>query len=136
MRYLLDTNAIIALLKDSSSPLARRVRRLSPSDVGLSAIVSHELYFGAFKSQRVAANVSLVDALQLEVLPFDQEDARHAGEVRAALGARGTPIGPYDILIAGQARSRGLTLVSNNRAEFARVPELRVEDWTVATGDQ
>ena len=70
-----------------------------------------------------------VDALQFVVLEFDQDDARHAGEVRAHLASKGTPIGPYDVLIAGQARARKLTLVTHNTTEFQRVPGLKVEDW-------
>ncbi|HVT02319.1 MAG TPA: PIN domain-containing protein, partial [Thermoanaerobaculia bacterium] len=96
--------------------------------------VAHELYYGAFKSQRKTRNVDLVDALQFEVLEFDQDDAKQAGEVRALLAARGTPIGPYDVLIAGQARARKLILVTRNTGEFARVPDLRVEDWESVRG--
>ena len=70
-----------------------------------------------------------MDALQFEVLVFDTEDARSAGEIRALLGAQGTPIGPYDILIAGQAAARGLVLVTRNRREFTRVTGLEVQDW-------
>ena len=104
MRYLLDANAVIALLNDTTSPIARRIRRYAPRDFGVSAVVIHELYYGAFKSQRVEKNVARVDALQFPVLEFDQEDARQAGEIRAHLASKGTPIGPYDVLIAGQAR--------------------------------
>jgi tRNA(fMet)-specific endonuclease VapC len=129
MKYLLDANAVIALLNDSRSMTAQRARRHKPDDVGISAIVTHELYYGAFKSQRAARNVALVDMLQFEVVEFDRDDARHAGEIRALLAARGKPIGPYDVLIAGQARARGLTLVTHNTAEFSRVPALRIEDW-------
>ena len=133
MRYLLDANAIIALLNDTTSPIARRIRRYTPRDVGISAVVIHELYYGAFKSQRAGKNVARVDALQFPVLEFDQEDARQAGEVRAHLASKGTPIGPYDVLIAGQARARKLTLVTHNTTEFQRVPGLKVEDWKGAT---
>jgi tRNA(fMet)-specific endonuclease VapC len=129
MRYLLDTNAIIALLNDTTSPIARRVRRHAPRDFGVSAVVVHELYYGASKSQRVEQNVARVDALQLSVLEFDEEDARQAGQIRAQLASKGTPIGPYDVLIAGQARARELTLVTHNTSEFQRVPGLKVEDW-------
>lgn len=129
MKYLLDANAVIALLNDTKSRTARRVRRHKPGDVGISAIVVHELYYGAFKSRRTARNVALIDALQFEVMEFNEEDAKQAGEVRALLAARGTPIGPYDVLIAGQARARKLVLVTRNTAEFARVPDLRIEDW-------
>lgn len=131
MRYLLDTNAVIGLLNDTASSLARRVRQESPGNLALSAIVVHELFFGAFKSRRTAANVALVDALQFAVLEFDKEDARRAGEVRAFLAGRGTPIGPYDLLIAGQALARDMILVSHNKDEFGRVPRLQVEDWQI-----
>jgi tRNA(fMet)-specific endonuclease VapC len=129
MRYLLDANAIIALLNDTTSPIARRVRRLAPRDFGVSAVVIHELYYGAFKSQRVEQNVARVDALQFSVLEFDEEDARQAGQIRAHLASKGTPIGPYDVLIAGQAKARELTLVTHNTTEFQRVPGLKLEDW-------
>jgi tRNA(fMet)-specific endonuclease VapC len=129
MRYLLDANAIIALLSDTTSPIARRVRRHAPRDFGVSAVVIHELYYGAFKSQRGERNVARVDALQFSVLEFDEEDARQAGKIRAHLAPKGTPIGPYDVLIAGQARARELTLVTHNTSEFQRVPGLMVEDW-------
>ena len=129
MRYLLDANAIIALLNDTTSPIARRVRRHPPRDFGVSAVVIHELYYGAFKSQRVEQNVARVDALQFPGLEFDEDDARQAGQIRAHLASKGTPIGPYDVLIAGQAMARELTLVTHNTSEFQRVPGLKVEDW-------
>ena len=130
MAYLLDANAVIAILNDRESSVAQRARAEAPRDVAISAIVIHELYYGAFKSQRVTRNVALVDALQFEVLEFDQDDAKHAGEIRALLAKRGTPIGPYDILIAGQAKARQLTLITHNTSEFSRVPGLRIRDWT------
>jgi tRNA(fMet)-specific endonuclease VapC len=129
MRYLLDANVVIGLLNDASSKLARRARRERPADIAISAIVAHGLFYGAFKSRRAEHNVALVDALQFVVLEFDKEDARQAGEVRAVLASRGTPIGPYDVLIAGQAKARNLTLVTNNTDEFGRVPGLRLDDW-------
>jgi tRNA(fMet)-specific endonuclease VapC len=133
MRYLLDANAVIALLNDSTSPIARRIRRYAPRDFGVSAVVIHELYYGAFKSHRVEKNVARVDGLQFPVLEFDQEDARQAGEIRAHLASKGTPIDPYDVLIAGQSKARKLTLVTHNTTEFQRVPNLKVEDWKGAT---
>ncbi len=129
MRYLLDANAVIALLNDTTSPIASRIRRHEPRDIGVSALVIHELYYGAYKSQRVEKNVGRVDGLQFPVLEFDQEDARQAGEIRAQLASKGTPIGPYDVLIAGQARARTLTLVTHDTTEFNRVSGLKVEDW-------
>jgi tRNA(fMet)-specific endonuclease VapC len=129
MRYLFDSNAVIALLNSPAGPVAQRARRCPPADIGLPAIVIYELYFGAFKSQRRDRNLDLVDALQFEAVPFDKEDARKAGEIRAALEASGTPIGPYDVQIAGQACARGLVLVSRNLREFRRVEGLTVENW-------
>ena len=134
MTHLLDANAVIGLLNDPSSLLAQRARRHKPRDIGISAIVAHELYYGAFKSQRAARNAALVDALQFEIVEFDHEDARHAGEVRALLALRGTPIGPYDVLIAGQAKARDVILVTHNTTECGRVPGLRIEDWERGRG--
>lgn len=128
MKYLLDANAVIAMLKGEPTML-ERLRAHLPSDFGLPSIVAHELFYGAYKSQRAAANLARIEALQLEVVPFDAEDAQHAGEIRARLAAAGTPIGPYDVLIAGQARARNLILVTHNIREFARVAQLTVEDW-------
>lgn len=129
MPYLLDTNAVIAMLRDRASPAARRVHLEQPRDVAISAIVAHELFYGAFKSRRPRENVAAVDALQFEVLEFDKEDARRAGEIRALLGSQGSEIGPFDVLIAGQALARDMTLVTHNTHEFGRVPGLQIEDW-------
>lgn len=128
MKYLLDSNAVIAALKRHAG-LTSRLRQHQPQDFAVSAIVAHELFFGAYKSKRIAENLARIDELQFEILDFDQEDARHAGELRATLAAAGIPIGPYDILIAGQALARGLTLITHNVREFQRVPALAVEDW-------
>jgi tRNA(fMet)-specific endonuclease VapC len=129
MRWLLDANAVIGLLRNRVSPLARRVRRENPADVAMSAIVAHELFYGAFKSVRSAQNLAVVDALQFPVIEFDREDARHAGQIRAFLSSGGLDIGPYHVLIAGQAVARDMILVTHNTGEFARVPGLQIEDW-------
>ena len=129
MRYLLDTNTLIAVLNDRRSKPSKRLRRHEPGDVVTSSIVVHELYFGAFKSGRPVDNVARLDELQIPTLALDREDARSAGEIRAVLKKAGTPIGPYDILIAGQAFARNLILVTNNTREFARIGGLQIEDW-------
>lgn len=129
MKYLLDTNTLIAILNDRRSKPSKRLRRHDPGDVVTSSIVVHELYFGAFKSGRPIDNVARLDELQVPTLPVDREDARSAGEIRAVLKKAGTPIGPYDILIAGQAFARHLILVTNNTREFARIGGLQIEDW-------
>lgn len=128
MTFLLDTNAIIALMKGHPQFLAR-LQQYHPTDFGLPSIVAHELHYGARKSKRVAENLARVEGLQFEIVDFDREDARMAGELRARLAAAGTPIGPYDVLIAGQALARDLALVTHNVREFRRVPNLSIEDW-------
>jgi tRNA(fMet)-specific endonuclease VapC len=130
--HALDTNAAIALLNGKSAKLAQRLFAQAVGSVVLPTIVAHELYWGAFRSHHVRRNLESLRALakDLPFLDFDANDARVAGEVRAALAARGAPIGPYDVLIAGQAKARGLVLVTNNLKEFDRVPGLTVEDWT------
>ncbi len=128
MKYLLDANAVIGLLKNHPV-LTARLRQFLPQDFGVPAVAIHELFYGAYKSQQMAQNLARVDALQFEVLEFDREDARQAGEIRASLAKAGTPIGSYDVLIAGQAKARGLTLITHNTKEFSRVEGLLIDDW-------
>lgn len=126
--YLLDTNAVIAALK-GYRPLLSRIKAVAPQDVAISSVVAHELYYGAFRSSRVEENLSRVDSLRFRIVEFDRDDARCAGEIRAGLARDGVPIGPYDVLIAGQALSRSLVLVTRNGREFSRVAGLKLEDW-------
>jgi len=128
VKFLLDTNAVIGLLGGNAGVLAG-VRRHLPQDFGIPAVAAHELFYGAYRSARRSQNLALLDGLRLAVLDFDKEDARQAGEIRAALAVAGTPIGPYDVLIAGQALARGLVLVTHNVGEFSRVGGLLIEDW-------
>ena len=129
IRFILDTNVVVALLNNPASPLGERIRRYPTDELSISAIVAHELYFGSFASARRAFNLEAVDALRFAIVPFDAADARRAGEVRASLRSAGTPIGSYDVLIAGQALARNLVLITNNVREFRRVPGLNVENW-------
>jgi tRNA(fMet)-specific endonuclease VapC len=131
---LLDTNAVIPVLNKPGSHAEARLRAAlkERQPLAISAIVLFELWNGAAKSARPDRNINrIMDflAAPIQVLPFDAEDAREAGEIRAALERAGTPIGPYDILIAAQARRRNALLVTANAREFARVPGLRTEDW-------
>ncbi|MDP1730589.1 MAG: type II toxin-antitoxin system VapC family toxin [Devosia sp.] len=132
MQFLLDTNAVISLIGQKSEGLVSRVLESSEGTIGVSTVVVHELYFGAYKSQRVSFNLETLRLLLADFVfvEFELEDARTSGEIRAALAAKGTPIGPYDVLIAGQAKARDLILVTNNVGEFGRVEGLRIEDWT------
>jgi tRNA(fMet)-specific endonuclease VapC len=134
MVWLLDTYAVIALVTGRSDALRTQVEAREPGTLAISSIVAHELYFGAYRSQRVEFNLETLRLLfaDLTIAEFDGEDARVAGEIRAVLAAQGTPIGPYDVLIAGQAKARGLTLVTNNTREFSCVAGLRIEDWSLA----
>lgn len=129
--HLLDTNVAISLLAGKSDSLLKRVLAHSRTSLAFSVVVVHELYYGAHKSQRVDHNLEAVRLLlrNFPVLELDQPDAVAAGEIRAALARNGKPIGPLDLLLAGQAKARDLTLVTNNTREFERVPGLRVEDW-------
>jgi tRNA(fMet)-specific endonuclease VapC len=130
----LDTNIVIAVINNRVPQVRTRlVQTLADGTaVGIPTIVLFELRYGIAKSQRQADNAAdLADFLSLDITPwpFDAEDAQEAGDIRAALQRAGTPIGPYDILIAAQARRRGATLVTANAREFSRVPGLRTEDW-------
>ena len=129
--HLLDTNVAISLLARKSETLLKRVVAHSGGSLAFSVVVVHELYYGAYKSQRVDHNLEAVRLLlrSFPVLELDQPDAVAAGEIRATLARRGKPIGPLDLLLAGQAKARDLTMVTNNVREFERVPGLRVEDW-------
>ncbi len=131
MRFLLDSNVVISLLRRDVM-LLQRVRACERGDIVVSSIVAHEFFFGAYRSGRAQTNLNHIAALQFQVLAFDEEDARRAGELRAHLAAAGTPIGPYDVLIAGQALARDLTLITHNVREFRRAPGLKVEDWQAA----
>lgn len=133
MKYLLDSNAVIALLNRQAT-VTERIYRHSRRDYGFSSIVIHELLFGAYRSRRIDQGIAAVEGLRLTPLDFTAADARKAAEIRAALADAGTPIGPYDVLIAGQALQRGLVVVTRNTREFSRVPGLVVENWEDEAG--
>jgi len=129
----LDTNVVIAVLKQEPPPLLERfLRELQRGTLALSVIVLHELQFGVANSARREENaerLALFLQAPIEILSFDAEDADEAGALRAELKRAGTPIGPYDVLIAAQARRRNAVLVTANTGEFTRVPGLITEDW-------
>ena len=135
MSYLLDTNAVIALLKDEPAIFRKRLRRAVSrgAAIAVSSIVLYELWYGVARSARRRENAERLRVFLsggIEVSAFDEEDAKTAGELRATLEGAGTPIGPYDLLIAAQALRSGATLVTANVAEFTRVPDLQWQDWT------
>lgn len=134
LRNMLDTNLCIRLLRDRPQGLRPRFNAEAET-LCITTITLAELLHGAAKSSRPAENRRAVEGLaaRLAVLAFDEDAAAHAGDIHAALERRGQVIGPYDILIAGHARSRGLVVITGNLAEFHRVDGLRAEDWLAAS---
>ena len=137
MSYLLDTNAVIALLTNRPTTVRERLRRAASASlsIGISTIVLFELWYGVARSQHRAQNTERLRAFlagNISVVHFEEEDAVIAGDLRAELERSGTPIGPYDLLIAAQALRAGTILVTANVTEFRRVRGLVWEDWTQA----
>ena len=135
IEYCLDTNACIDLINGRSVPVRSRLKEVlaGGSVVCVSSVVLHELWYGVAKSAQRDSNTERVRAFlagPFEILPWDDADARAAGEVRALLENEGTTIGAYDALIAAQAVRRGITLVTANTREFKRVDGLMWEDWS------
>ena len=134
MIYLLDTNVCIHLLNKKHAVIQQHFLRHSALDIVLCSVVKAELLYGARRSERVEANLALLNAFfaPLQSLYFDDHCAHHYGQIHADLLNRGKPIGPNDTLIAAIARANQLTLVTHNTAEFARVDGLRLADWELA----
>ncbi|VVO65260.1 type II toxin-antitoxin system tRNA(fMet)-specific endonuclease VapC [Pseudomonas fluorescens] len=130
IKFMLDTNICIFTVKNKPQ-IVREAFNLHDGQLCISAVTLMELIYGAEKSATPEKNLAVIEgfAARLEVLPFDNEAAAHTGMIRSELAKAGTPIGPYDHMIAGHARSRGLIVVTNNVREFERIPGLRVEDW-------
>ena len=137
MNYLLDTNAVIALLKGRPAEVRLRFRRAVSrgGSIAVSSVVIYELWYGVARSERRCENAERLRIFlsgRIDVASFDADDAETAGDLRATLEAAGTPIGPYDMLIAAQALRSGATLVTANVAEFARARGLAWQDWSAA----
>lgn len=136
MNYLLDTNTVVAVLKDKPASVRRRLRRVVTrgASIAVSSIVLYELWYGVARSSRRRENEERLRTFfsaDIGVVPFEEDDASIAGSLRADLESDGTPIGPYDLLIAAQALRTGATLVTANVSEFARVRGLIWQDWGV-----
>lgn len=131
LKFMLDTNICIFTIKNKPAHVREQFIR-QHGLMCISTVTLMELIYGVEKSTDPTRNLAEVKgfAARLEVLDFDSHAAAHTGQIRAELSRSGTPIGPYDQMIAGHARSRGLIVVTNNRREFDRIPGLRVEDWT------
>lgn len=131
--YILDTNICIFLIKNKSERLLNRMMSCKKEDIYLSSITIAELEYGASKSlYREKNRQAILDFCSnfINILDFTTEDTEAYGLIRAYLEKRGTPIGPYDLQIAAQGLTRNFTIVTNNYDEFARIPDLKVEDWT------
>jgi len=131
MRYLLDTNAWADFLNQRYPSVTERIRSADPDDLAMSTVVLAELRYGADKSQNRVRNHARIDVIAREAprLDFDAAAAEAFGRLRSSLERRGAPIGPYDMLIASQAISRDLILVTDNVDEFGRIAGLRLENW-------
>jgi tRNA(fMet)-specific endonuclease VapC len=129
--YLLDTNICIYIIRNNDQNVVSAFKSKPLFSMKLSAVTLAELEYGASKSQRRERNrLALLNfAAPFEIVPFTDGDAEAFGVVRAALERERRVIGPYDMLIASQALTRDLTLVTNNMREFERIPGLRLENW-------
>lgn len=131
MKYLVDTNVCIFLMKNTYPAMTRRFLSMDPSDFYISSVTLYELVYGAEKSkwgERNRNNLMLFLS-PFSIIPFDGNDAYYAGKIRNYLEERGTMIGPYDVQIAAQGLARNLIVLTHNTDEFRRVPELKTEDW-------
>lgn len=130
LKYLLDTNTCIFTIKNKPT-LVRERFNLNTSRLCISSVTLMELIYGAEKSQAPERNLAVLEGFiaRLDVLNYDAAAAAHSGQIRAELSRQGLPIGPFDVMIAGHARSQGLIVVTNNTREFARVDGLRIADW-------
>ncbi len=131
MKYLLDTNICIYIIKKKPIEVLERFKSYSVTDIGISSISVAELEFGVQKSQQPERNKEALEQflLPLIIVDFDYKAAIAYGKIRSELESQGKPIGPLDNLIAAHALSMGLTLVTNNTREFSRVPNLKVANW-------
>ena len=129
--YILDTNICIYIMKQRPVSVLRKFESLPIGSVGMSLITYGELEFNALRSQNSQKAMAILDELKVYIppLPIPVDTAKEYGDIRAALTAKGTPIGNNDLWIAAHARALDHTLVSNNVREFARVEKLKVETW-------
>lgn len=131
MRYLLDTNICIYLIKKKPLAVIEKFRTLTVGDVGISAVTLAELEYGVEKSLQREKNLLALEQflIPLDILSFDALAAEQYGRIRVHLEKQGTPIGPLDLMIAAHALSLNVVLVTNNISEFQRVATLKVENW-------
>jgi tRNA(fMet)-specific endonuclease VapC len=133
MKFMLDTNICIFIIKQKSSSVLGQLKKHKVGDIGISSITLAELRYGASKSLYPERNHQALNEfiLPLDIADFDEEAALAYGEIRSNLEKKGTPVGSLDTLIGAHAASLGVTLVTNNIKEFRRIKELAVVDWTL-----
>ena len=131
MKYMLDTNIVIYLIKKQPESVLQKLQEYDPSDFCISSITLAEMEYGIAKSTSPEKNQAALSAFlsNIDILPFDDRASVEYGDIRASLEKKGTPIGPNDMLIAAHARSLGLTIVTNNVKEFRRVDGLMLDNW-------
>jgi tRNA(fMet)-specific endonuclease VapC len=131
MKYMLDTNICIYLIKQKPVAVLERFRQTDISEISISSITLSELFYGVSKSSKPEQNLMALTqfAAPLEIMPFGGEAAHYYGDLRAHLEIQGTPIGSLDMLIAAHAISLSSTLITNNVKEFNRIPNLKIENW-------
>jgi len=132
LKYMLDTNIVIYTMKNKPEEV-RAAFKKHYGQMCISSITYMELVYGAERSANPERNLKALEGFvaRMDLLAFDDSAAVHSGQIRAELAIKGTPIGPYDQMIAGHARSQGLIVVTNNTKEFDRVAALRVENWAL-----
>jgi tRNA(fMet)-specific endonuclease VapC len=133
-RFMLDTDTCSYILKRSHPLVLKRLQSVSVNDVCMSVITKAELLYGVEVSPRRAQDAAALAAFlpYVDAVAFDEDAARHYADIRADLKRRGAMIGANDLFIAAHARALGLTLATNNTAEFERVSDLAVENWTIS----
>ncbi len=130
-QYLLDTNICIYIINKRPESVYKKFKKVNLENIFISSITDFELRYGVEKSQKLEKNFQILEDFlgYLNILSFDTSDSLVAATIRNRLEKKGEMIGPYDILIASQAISRDLVLVTNNEKEFKRIKELKIENW-------
>lgn len=131
MKYMLDTNICIYIIKKHPENVLRKFKNYSLGDICISSVTFAELMYGVEKSQHQQKNREALEefTLPLEIIPFDDDAAKHYGSIRTYLEKKGEIIGPLDLMIAAHAQSLNSILVTNNKKEFSRIPKIKIEDW-------
>ena len=131
MKYLLDTNVCIQILKGTSDRIKSKIATIPNEKINIPSVVRYELFYGAYKSNNPEKTLSLITEFldTFDTAEFNDDVAQICGKIRASLEKRGEPIGPYDLMIAATAMKSDYVLVSNNTREFHRIESIKLEDW-------